>query len=241
MLHTTRGIVLHTIPYSDSSVIVKIYTEQFGLQSYIVSGARSKKGKRRANLLQPLSQLDLVVMHREKNNLHRITELSCGEPYKTISEDIRKTSVALFLAEVLLKSMREEESRPDFYRFIANALHILDLDTGSCANYHFCFLMQLTRFLGFYPQPPETVRHGFFDLQEGVFRTDAPWHPYYAEPQQAELIARLMPVGFDQMDTLDYTNTQRRELLQMLLRYFELHLENMREIKSHKVLEVVFA
>lgn len=241
MLHTTRGIVLHTIPYSDSSLIVKIYTEHFGLQSYIVSGARSKKGQRRANLLQPLSQLDLVVQHREKNTLHRIVELSCKIPYKTISEDIQKTGVALFLAEVLLKSLREEEGRPDFFRFIANAFQILDLETGSCVNYHFCFLMQLTRFLGFYPQPPETLREVFFDLQEGVFRMDAPYHPYYAEPAQAELLMRLLPVGFDQMHTLDYTNAQRRELLNILLRYYELHLDNMREIKSHKVLEAIFA
>ena len=76
MLHNTRGIVLNTIPYSDTSLIVKIYTEQFGLQSYIVSGARSKKGQRKANLLQPLSQLDLVVQHREKNTLQRIVEIS---------------------------------------------------------------------------------------------------------------------------------------------------------------------
>ena len=150
--------------------------------------------------------------------------------------------MVLFIAEVLFKSLREEEeARPDFFQFIANALQILDLETKSCVNFHFCFLIQLTRFLGFYPQPPDSEKHLFFDLQEGVFRKDIPYHPYYTEPEQSRLLIMLMPVNFDQMDTLHFSNVQRRELLNTLLLYYERHLDNMREVKSHKVLEVVFA
>ncbi|TND10600.1 MAG: DNA repair protein RecO (recombination protein O) [Bacteroidetes bacterium] len=239
MLHHTRGIVLHTIPYSDSSLIAKIYTEQFGLQSYIVSGARSKRGKAKGNLLQPLMQVELVVQHKAKSRLQRIMEIGCKAPYRHIHEDIVKTSIALFLAEVLYKAIREEEKNPGLFEFLSHSLQILDLETGSCHNFHLCFLLQLSRYLGFFPHSAESPAHKIFDLQEGVFRATEPHHPYFLEPELGEKLLRLMQTNYENMQEFTIGNLDRRRLLERLLWYYEMHLENMRDVKSHKVLEEV--
>lgn len=117
MLQQTRGIVFHTIPYSDSRVIAKIYTEHSGVESFILSVSRSKRGKIKSNLLQPLTQLELVVDYRDKNSLQSVREVSCTEPYLHLQDDIIKTSIALFLAEVLYKSVKEEEPNKGLYSF----------------------------------------------------------------------------------------------------------------------------
>jgi len=239
MLHTTRGIVFHTIPYSDSSLIAKIYTEQFGLRSYIVSAARGKKGKTKGNLLQPLAQLELVVQHKEKHSLQRITELSCKMPYRHIHEDIIKTSIALFLAEMLYKSIREEERNPGLYEFLAHSLQILDLESGACSNFHLCFLLQLTRYLGFFPHEPESPAHQLFDLREGVYRSSEPFHPYFLEADSAAKFRQLSEANYETMASLPFSTNDRRRLLERLLIYYELHLESVREVRSHKVLEEV--
>lgn len=239
MLHTTRGIVLHTIPYSDSSIIAKVFTEKFGLRSYIVSGARGKRGRAKGNLLQPLMQLELVVQHKEKSSLQRITELSCKMPYRHLHDDIVKTSIALFLSEVLYKAIREEEQNPALFGFVSHSLQILDLEEGGCQNFHLCFLLQLSRYLGFFPHSAESSAHEIFDLQEGVFRASEPHHPYFLEPRLGRMLLRLMQTTYGNMKELQLPNTDRRLLLERLLWYYEMHLEAMRDIKSHKVLEEV--
>lgn len=239
MLHQTRGIVFHTIPYSDSRLIARIYTEQFGLRSYIVSSSRSKTGKVRSRLLQPLTHLDLVVQQREKNTLHTIKELSCHAPYHHLHEDIVKTTIGLFVAEVLHKAVREEEADQALYDFISSSLQVLDLTTDGAANFHLAFLMQLTRYLGFYPQHNEYGENSVFDLRDGVFRKSIPNHPLFADVQESRQIEMLRELSFNNLHELKLNAEQRRLLLVNLLRYYELHLSNMQDIRSHQVLSVV--
>jgi DNA repair protein RecO (recombination protein O) len=239
MLQRTRGIVFHTIPYSDSRVIAKIYTEHSGVESFILSVSRSKRGKIKNNLLQPLTQLELVVDYRDKNSLQRVREISCTEPYLHLQDDIIKTSIALFLSEVLYKSVKEEEQNEELYSFLSSALHILDLQEEGVANFHLCFLIQLTKYLGFYPQPNTTGEKSYFDLREGVFSNSFPNHLHYLDPNEARLLETILKVSFSNMHTLHLSGETRRTMVKNILRYYELHLSNMREVKSHTVLEMV--
>ena len=239
MLTTTRGIVFHTIPYSDSRVIARIYTEHSGIESFIITISRSKKGKIKNNLLQPLTQLDLVVDYRERNNIHSVREISCSVPYQHLQDDIIKTSIALFLAEVLYKSVKEEEPNAQLFSFIGNSLHILDLQHEGVANFHLVFLLQLTKFLGFYPQPNMHGERSIFDLRDGVFRDKFPDHLHYLDAAEARMLENLLAMNYSNMETFPLSGEVRRIMLKHLLHYYDLHLHNMHEVKSHQVLEVV--
>lgn len=239
MLQTTRGIVFHTVPYSDNRIIAKVYTEFSGVESFMVNVSRSKKGKIKNNLLQPLTQLDLVVDYRDRNSLHTVRELSCSVPYKHLQDDIVKTSIALFLAEVLYKSVKEEEANEQLFSFIANSLHILDLQEEGVANFHLVFLLQLTKFLGFYPQPNFAGEKSIFDLRDGVFRDQFPDHLHYLDAAEARLFESLSLLNYSTMTDFPLSGEMRRIMVKHILRYYDLHLHNMHEVKSHQVLEVV--
>jgi len=120
MIHSTKGIVLRTVKYGDTSMIATIYTELFGIQSYIVNGVRtsSKKGPGKANLLQPAAILDLVVYHNDLKNLQRIKEFRWGYLYQHLFFNVLKNSVALFMVELLQKTLKQPEANPDLFHFI---------------------------------------------------------------------------------------------------------------------------
>ncbi|HTL82128.1 MAG TPA: DNA repair protein RecO [Bacteroidia bacterium] len=239
MLATTRGIIFHTVPYSDSRVIAKVYTREKGIESFIITVSRSKKGKVKSSVLQPLTQVEFVVDRRERNDLQYVREVSCYAPYSHLQEDVIKTSIALFIAEVLYRSVKEEESNPGMYSFIENSLHILDLHHEGVANFHLCFLVQLSKYLGFYPQQNTAGDKSVFDLRDGVFRNSIPPHPLYLEVNESRLLEHLMEISYDTMHTLLITGETRSMMVKHLLRYYELHLHSMQEVKSHYVLEAV--
>jgi DNA repair protein RecO (recombination protein O) len=239
MLSTTRGIVFNNVPYSDSRVIARIYTEEYGLLSFIITISRSKKGKNKNSFLQPLTQVDLMFDYRERNDLQSAREISCSSPYHHLHNDILKTSLALFISEVLYKSVKEEEANLELYAFISGSLHILDLKQDGVSNFHLCFLIQLTRFLGFFPHTNESGANSVFDLRDGVFRAQIPTHPLFVDPPEARLLEQLMYLTYESMNELVLNGELRRMLLRHILRYYELHLNGMRDVKSHQVLEVV--
>jgi DNA repair protein RecO (recombination protein O) len=241
MLQKSRGIIFHTVPYSDSRVIAKIYTEEFGLCSFIVTVSRSKKGKIKNSLLQPLTQVDIVADHREKNTLHSIRELNVRSPYQHLHEDIVKTSIALFVAEVLYKSVKEEESNPPLFSFLTHALQILDLQQEGVANFHLVFLVQLSKFLGFYPQSNTAGPNSIFDLRDGIFRPSFPDHPLFVDAPEARILEQLLLHNFQTMAGLPLSGEMRRVTVKHLLRYYELHLNSLHDVKSHHVLEAVLS
>ena len=240
MLHTTRGIVLQTFSYTDSSLIAKVYTELFGLQSYLVNAAHSKKSGTKANLLQPLSLVECVVYKKERKQLQRIKEIKCEHPYVSIPTDIAKSSIALFLDEILYKSIREEERNDALFEFIHSSLLVLDLTTERCANFHLYFMLQLSRYLGFYPAGNYSDTEKYFDLQEGMFRTFEPSHPLYMDQNLSGKLIELMNSNYEKISGLNISFAERKQLLEKLITYYELHLDSLREIKSHKVLEEIF-
>lgn len=230
MLHKTRGIVLHYIRYGDSSVIVKIYTEQLGLQSYIVNGVRSAKSKSsKIALYQPLTLLDLVVYYEpEKQKLFRISEVRCAVPYQTIPFDIRKTTVALFLAEVLTKTLKEESANLALYQFIEQSFLHFDQVQGHFEDFHYHFLLQLAVFLGFAPSSAGELAS---QLREaGRWRVPA---------QHEEAVHEWLENTLQMNNPSPLSPTWRGELLDALIDFYGLHIEGMQQLKSLEVLREV--
>jgi DNA repair protein RecO (recombination protein O) len=236
MLYSTRGIVFHTVPYSDNRVIAKIYTQDFGLLSFIVSVSRSKSGKIKSPLLLPLTQIDLRIEKKEKSHLHSVRDITLAVPYAHLHTDIVKTTIALFTAEVLYKSVREEERNEALYTYISSALLALDVAHDGVANFHLVFMMHLARFLGFYPLENEAGPNSVFDLVNGTFVATVPGHFNYLDPVESRLFEEIFHSDFGHMHELQLTGEKRRIALNAIIRYYQAHVAGMQEIVGHEVL-----
>jgi DNA repair protein RecO (recombination protein O) len=226
MLQKTRGIVINYIKLRETSIVVNIYTENFGIRSYIENSIRSAKSKNKIALFQPLTLLDLVVFETENKGLKRIQEIKCSQPFQTLPYDISKSSIALFLAEVLKKTLKEEESNPILFNFLDYSLRFLDEPTAEINNFHLVFLVKLSAYLGFSPETSEQVLHEFQLVNH---------RPFNAE----------LAVAFNQIIAADYQNKlkinrqQRADLLDIILSFYKIHIEGFGEVRSHAILKVV--
>ena len=239
MLHKTRGIVFKTTDYGESSVVVQVFTEKFGLQSYIVNGAKKPKAKISRNMLQPLHLLDMVVYHKEAGNVQRIKELKNSPLLQSIPYDITKSSVAMFLNEVLHKAVKQQSPDENMFDFIFNAIEWLDHQTAAFNNFHLLFLIRLTRYLGFYPDRYLAGRADYFDLKNGIFSRYKPDSVLYLSPPHTQNFTALLQSNFETIGDIKLSNDERRYLIAKLLDYYALHVEGFGNIKSHEVLEEV--
>ena len=239
MLHKTRGIVFKTTDYGESSVIVQVFTEKFGLQSYIINGVKKPKAKISRNMLQPLHLLDMVVYHKATGNVQRIAELKNSPLLQTIPYDVIKSCLAIFLNEVLYKAVRQQSADESLFEFVFNAIEWLDHQTAGLANFHLLFLTRLTRYLGFYPDKYPAVGDAeFFDMKNGIFTRYKP-EVLYLAPPHTQNFNQLLASNFENLSALKFTNDERRYLLAKLLEYYALHIEGFGNIRSHEVLEDV--
>jgi len=235
-----EGLVLHFIKYGESSVITTLFTREFGRQSYMVNAARSKKSKNKASLLQSLFLIDWVAYQHKSGNLHRIREFKSNHTYQNIPFDITKSTQAIFLAEILNKTIHEEESYPELYDFIKNALLYFDLMEEGWSNFHLYFLFRLTEYMGFMPDTTKVGFEGWFDLRKGAIVPFEPPHPLFAHKEATEYIIQLSHLKINELDQLKISRSMRDYLLKVLLDYFQLHFDELGEIKSLKVLQEVF-
>lgn len=235
---TTKAIVLSSLKYGDTSLIVRAYTASDGLKSYLLKGVlSSKKGKLKAAYFQPLMQLELTASHKNKGTLESMREAKVIHPYKTIHADILKNSLVLFLAEMLGNSIQEEEKDNRLYGYLESALNWLDTNT-KIANFHLVFLVNLTKYLGFYPETNQN-RFTYFDLLEGQFVPQPTLNPLINKEQILDF-EKLLGINFDGLITLKLTKANRESLLKSVILYFELHLHGFRKPKSLAVLNAVF-
>ncbi len=252
MLHSTRGIVFHSVKYSESSVIVKIYTGLFGLQSYLFKGIRNPKSRIKPGLFQPLTLLDLVVYHKERHTLQSVKEVRLAHPYQSIPYDIRKSSVALFINELVYKAIREEEANPSLFEFLWSSCLHLDETDATVSDFHLLFALQLCHHLGIFPQTNYSRQCPFFNLREGHFQSSIPEHPQYLDPEMSrrfnELLEGCSMDEIENNETAKWLNGEpilsaeaRRQLLETILLYYQLHLPGFRGMQSHHVLHTVFS
>ena len=229
MLYKTRGIVLNYLKYGETSIIVRIYTEALGLQSYIVNGVRSTKSKNKIALFQPLTLLELDVYYREQADLHRIKEMKCAEPFASIPFDFRKSGIALFLTEVLTKVVKREEENQPLFEFLHHAILLLDHLPKGYGLFPIQFLLKLSPFLGFAPGSAEEL---YSQVHTGGSMADFAF-------EEKQLLDALLLEGFEPAVRL--SGEQRKHILQNILRFYRLHVENFGELKSLTVLQEVMS
>lgn len=239
MLQKSRGIVLQVTDYAESSIIARIYTDAYGMQSYLVNGVRKKKALFNANLFQPLTLVQLVAYYKPGKSLHRISEISCHPHYANIPYDFIKSSLALFLAEVLYKSIKEEEANERLFNFLFHAFQILDLKTTDCSRFHIFIMGQLTRYLGFYPHGNYSEENNFFNLQDGIYQQNKPLHPCYLDGKYASQFHAMLNSGFEDYFRIELNAEEKKAMLHALLLYYELHLTHGIKFNAHHVLEEV--
>lgn len=237
----TEGIVLHFIKYGESSVIATIFTREFGRQTYMVNASRSRKSKNKAGLLQPLFLVDIEAFQKKSRDMQRMKGLKSNLVYQNIPFDITKSTQAIFLAEVLYKTISEQESYIELFDFIKNSLLYFDLMEDGWSNFHLYFLFRLTEYLGFMPNTTKVGFQGWLDLRKGAIVPFEPSHPMFAHKEATEYIIQLSQLKINELDKLKITRSMRDYLLGVLLNYYQLHFDNLGKIKSMKVLKEIFA
>ncbi len=241
MLSTTKGIVLNHIKYSESSVIAKIYTENYGLQSYIIKGIRKSKSKTKLSLLEHLSLIEIVAYHKENtSSIRTVKELKSIYRFQSIPYDIGKSSIALFINEILFKSLHEEEKNPILFDFLFHSIPMLDVTSERYADFHLFFMVQYSKYLGFFPRNNYDANNKFFNLNEGIFQAFQPLDAEYLAYPLSEVIYKMLESNFENMAILDLSKSDRRLLLDKMILFYRLHHSGFSKINSHLVLQEVF-
>jgi len=239
MNHRTRAIILHTTKYSNTSLIVKSYTEEFGAQTYIISGIRKSKSKVNINLFQPLSLVEIVSVNKRADSMGRITEISWAPAFVNIPFDMVKGTIAMFLSEVLYRSIKEEEKNTTLFNFLHNSIQILDTVHSGANTFHYYFLIQLTKHLGNYPRGNYVEEGCYFDLREGLFLDCIPSHPDYTGKETARIIYTLMRGELSDIPEGLINKSNKEEVLGALVSYYEIHQTHGSRIRSHNVLHEI--
>jgi DNA repair protein RecO (recombination protein O) len=240
MLTKTQAIVLHSLKYGETRLIVDMFTRSQGRQSFIVSIPKSVKGKIKKQLFQPLTLLEIEYDLRPKLQLQKLSDVRLASPFSSIPFDPNKLSISLFIAEFLYYALRSEQRNEPLFDYIVNSIQWLDAQTNRFANFHLVFLMRLSRFLGFYPNLEHYQAGDYFDLRESVFLPVPPVHRDFLHPQEAEKIQLMMRMDFPTMHLFRMSHQERNRLLEVSLIYYRLHIPDFPELKSVSVLQELY-
>ncbi len=240
MLHKTRGIVLHSVGYSDTYSIIHVYTEQFGRVAYLTAKPKGKKTKVNKSLFHPLSVLELEVEHLNLRDIHRIREAKPHFLSTNILFDPVKSSICIFLAEFISKVAKDIQPNPLLFNYICDSIQVLDLLERGTANFHLVFIFRMSRFLGFYPDMTEYKKGMFFDLLNGGFVNYKPLHPYFLNPDDSEIFSLLMRMDYSNMYSFKFGHTDRVNIINKVVEYYRLHLSDFSELKSLEILQNLF-
>jgi DNA repair protein RecO (recombination protein O) len=242
MTHKTKGIVLRSIKYGETSLVVGIFTELFGVQTYMVNGVRSsKKSSSKANLLQPGAILDLLVYHSDQKSMHRLREFSWAVLYQNVLSDVIKNCIALYMAELLYKCLKQPEQNTALFYFCEDVLlHLDTADKAVTANMPLYFALHLPHFLGLKINDDYDETQNILDLQEGNFVTEQPIHPNFITGDNARLTSQLLKV-MQPHELADFHlhHETRRKLLHSYHDYYALHIPEFGELKTMAVLQDV--
>jgi DNA repair protein RecO (recombination protein O) len=244
-LHHTKGIVLRTVKYGETSVIVTIFTSLLGVQSYLVNGVRTstKKGSGKANLFQPSAILEMVVYHNELKQLQRIKEFRWGRLYQHILSDVKKNAVALFMIELLAKCLKQPEANAELFHFVEDAfLHLDAAPDAVAANFPLFFALHLPVFFGFRINDNYSENRPFLDLQEGDFVQEQPRHPHFLEDKQAFITSQLLKVQQpEELKDIKLNHEFRRSLLFIYEVYYKLHVQDFGTMRTLPVLREILS
>jgi len=240
MVDKTAAIVLHQLKFTDSSLIVQVYTRKFGRLSILIKGMRGKKFGKHNVHFQPLSILDLVIYYKESRGIQVLKESSVSFLPAGIQANIKKTCVAIFLGEVLNSVLKEESPHTELFDYINNSIIYFDKCDNRFSNFHIAFLAGLAPFLGFEPGNRDNPENIIFDMMNGTFLKMPPVHGIYASPEISDILAKFFVTSWDDIDDIPLPGSKRNEVLETLLRYYSLHLPGLKRINSLEILKDVF-
>ncbi len=236
--YKARGIVLHTIKYGESGAIAYLLTDVWGRQSYMVQGVRSTRGHgNKGAMLQPMFLVEFEGLESPRAELHRFREMRLAEVLRTIPTDVRRSTMSLFMAEMLYRLVREQRPDPELFEFVWGAVLELDSLSSDCiANYHLWFMVGLACRLGYGPSGEWT--HGcWFDIREGCFTPVRPAHGLHFSPENSLLLHYFME---NDTPKIAMNRVRRVEFLNAMMSYFGYHLDAVRDVRSIDILREVF-
>lgn len=245
MIHKTKGIVLRSIKYGETSLVVTIFTELFGLQSYLVNGVRTsvKKGTPKALFFQPTAILELIAYRNELKNLQRLKEFRWAYVYQNVLSDVRKNAVALFMIELLTKCLKQPEANAELFYFVEDALHHLDESNDTVtANFPLFFALHLAVFFGFRISDEFSDNINYLDLEEGRFVEDQPKHSYYLQDREAAAVSYILKIMQpEDLQEVALSQEMRRRITHALEQYYSLHIPDFGTMRTLPVLREIMS
>lgn len=236
----TKAIVLRTVKYGESRIIVDLLTREAGRVSMVCQLTKSGNGKIKKQLLQPMTMLDVVFDYRKNISLQHFQDLRIGQVYRSLLFDPYKLSITLFLAEFLIYATRDETDNRQLYDFIETSLLWLDNADGGFANFHLVFMLRISLFIGFYPNLDDYHEGCWFDLREGCFTPLRPSHNDCLKPDEAARMRTIMRMSLDNMHLFRMSRVERNRCAEIILYYYRLHQTDFPELRSLDVLRELF-
>lgn len=243
----TVALVLHTLRYGDSRLIVDMFTREHGRMSYVVTIGRGARSQMKKQYFQPLTLLDIECDVRTGQQLQRLRNVALHSPWQTLLTEPDKLAIGLFISEFLYHALRGEQQDTRLFDYVRSSLQWLDARSDRYANFHLVFLMHLSRFLGFFPNldaptshPSPLTAHLYFDLRAATFCTVPPPHHDYIMPQEAQHVRPLMRMDYANMHLFRLSRAERGRLLEVIERYYCLHLPAFPELRSLAVLREIY-
>lgn len=240
MLENFRTIILRTVKYGDSQLIVDMLSHDYGRTTAVWRMPRSGRGKTPRNVFQPLTICDITIERTRATRLPLIKDAHIAVPYTSLNVDPVKVSVAFFLAEFLCQASQAEQADASLYNFTESSLTWYDLATTQTANFHLMFLVRISQFLGFYPNMDSFSSGAFFDLRAAEFCASAPLHRDFIQPHEAARIGTLMKMTASNMHLFRFSRAQRTRAIEIMLQFYSIHVPGFKEMKSWEVLRTIF-
>lgn len=240
-MQATRGIVLRTVRYGDNRIIVSLFTEHFGVVSVVARLSHGKKSGARSALWQLLNIVDLSLDYRATNEIQKYSEACISSPWMDLPYHPFKASISMFLADFLYHSLRGEGENASLFSFLENSLRWLDEADSDFSNFHLLLMIRMTRFLGFWPGMEGYSRSSVYDLKGACFASVLPTHGQYLDAGDSKWIPLLLGMGYSQMNRLRMSRNERRRMLEVLLRYYRLHVPGFGELQSVGILQELFS
>ena len=238
--YTARGVVIGTLKYGEKGMVVQMLTSTLGRQSYMVQGLGSRRGHgSRQALFQPMFALEFEGLESPRQEMHRFKEVRAGFTLREMPFDVRKSTMALFMAEVLYRLVKESEANAMLFDFVWGSVEALDAASEGVANFHLWFLSNLCRFLGFSPGN-EYMPAAWFDIAEGLYTVTAPPREHAMSQENAMILRDMLECDVRYLGEVGLNRRQRVDFLESLLAYYAYHLDTIHTVQSIRILQEVF-
>ena len=239
MVTSTSAIVLSKIRYKDNDIIVKLFTKEYGAISFIVKGSQnSKKNKIKYVYFQELTILEIQFNYNLKRDLQYIKDIEIKHNYTSSHTDLVKVSVIMFLSEVLSNVITHQKRDIQLYNYIEESLIWYDINKSN-TYFHMIFLIELTRYLGFYP---DILSNNFkyFNLEGGSYEKSKT-SEYSITGDSLNLFNQILGIKFDSNPLPALNSKDKMEIINIILTYYKLHINNFKPIKSLEIVKNIFS